>query len=99
MKSVYCAVRTGSLNKSSLRFVFKGLNKTGYERNIEAPSRNHCCRVKAITIAHSEFVSAALVIQHAMRMRHIVICGLFGSAISLHTISQTARLSGKRYST
>jgi hypothetical protein len=25
MKSVYCAVRTGSLNKAVLRFVFKGL--------------------------------------------------------------------------
>jgi hypothetical protein len=25
MKSVYCAVRTGPLNKNSLRFVFKGL--------------------------------------------------------------------------
>ena len=26
MKSVYCAVRTGSLNKTDLRFFFKGLN-------------------------------------------------------------------------
>jgi hypothetical protein len=27
MKSVYCAVRTGSLNEAVLRYVFKGLNK------------------------------------------------------------------------
>ena len=31
MKSVYCAVRTGSLNKAVLRFVFKGLKSlSGY---------------------------------------------------------------------
>jgi len=34
----------------------------------------------------------ALVIQHAMRMRHIVICGLSGSTIFIHII-KTAWLS------
>jgi hypothetical protein len=41
-----------------------------YKRNIEARSRNHCCRGKAVNITYSERVSVALVIQHAKRMRH-----------------------------
>jgi hypothetical protein len=47
-------------------------------RNIEASSCNHCCSVKAICIAYSECVSVALVVQHALHVRHVVICGLFG---------------------
>jgi hypothetical protein len=41
-------------------------------------------------------VFAALGIQHAMRMRRIVICGLPGSTIFSHLISQTAQFSGKK---
>jgi len=42
---------------------------------------NHCCRGKAISIAYSKCVSVVLGIQHAMRMRHIDICGLPRSTI------------------
>jgi len=44
-----------------------------YKRNIEGRSREFCCLVKAMTYAScSEGLSLALVIQHAMRVRHIV---------------------------
>jgi hypothetical protein len=43
------------------------------ERNVEARSRDHCCRGKAVSIAQSECVSAASAIQHAKRVRRIVL--------------------------
>jgi hypothetical protein len=43
------------------------------KRNNEARPRNHCCRAKAMSIAYSGCVVAALVIQHAMRMRRIIL--------------------------
>jgi hypothetical protein len=43
------------------------------KRKIEARSRNHCCRLKAIGITYSECVSVVLVIQHALRMRRIIL--------------------------
>ena len=46
---------------------------------------------KKISITYSECVFVAVGIQHAMRMRHIVICGLAGSTIIFHRISYVPR--------
>ena len=51
------------------------------QRNIEAPSCQQCCSGKAISITYSKWGLVALGIQNAMRMRHIVICGLPGSRL------------------
>jgi hypothetical protein len=50
-------------------------------RNSEARSCNDCCRGEAISIIYSEGVFVALGIQHAMRVCHIVMCGLPRSTI------------------
>ena len=54
--------------------------------NNGARSCNDCCSGKAMSIEYSEDVFVALVIQHAMRMRHIVIYGLPGCTVFFHSI-------------
>jgi hypothetical protein len=39
----------------------------------EARLRNHCCHGEDTSISYSEFASVALVIQHAIRTRHIML--------------------------
>jgi hypothetical protein len=49
-----------------------------------------CCSGKAIRNTYNEHVSVALVIQHAMPMHHIVICGLPPSSSFSPIIAQSA---------
>jgi hypothetical protein len=56
-------------------------------RNVKERSCTHCCSRKAVTITQPVCVFVALGIQHAMRMRHIVLCGLPRSTTSFHIIS------------
>jgi hypothetical protein len=53
-------------------------------RNNMARSRYNFYLGKAISITYSECVYVALGIHHAMRMRHIVICGMSDSTIFFH---------------
>jgi len=67
--------------------------------NIGALSLDHCCSGKAIIITFYRSVYEALGIQHANRMRHIVICCLLRSSIFFNIVSHTARFSKEGYGT
>jgi hypothetical protein len=65
------------------------------QRNIEGRSYDHICSGKSIIFTYSEFVFVALFIRDALRMRHIIICGLSGSTKIFHIILLTARFKRK----
>ena len=62
------------------------------ERNIEGRSCNRCCSGKAISVTYSECVSVALGIQHAMRMRRIIL-----SSVACLAAQYSSTLSHKRH--
>jgi hypothetical protein len=49
--------------------------------NIEVLSLNHCCSGNAISITYSECVTVVLVIQHAKRMRRILLSSVVCPAL------------------
>jgi hypothetical protein len=49
---------------------------------------------KTVSITYRECVLLPLVIRHAMRMHHILICDLFGCTKFFYIISLTVRFSG-----
>jgi hypothetical protein len=55
--------------------------------NIEERSCNHFCSGKLISVTYCDFVFVDFGHQHAMRMHHIIICGLLGFKIFFHIIS------------
>jgi outer membrane biosynthesis protein TonB len=60
---------------------------TYVQRNIVVLSCNNYYREEAIRITYSGYVLVAFGIQYAVRMRHVVICGPFGSTIFFYVIS------------
>ena len=62
-----------------------------YKRNNEASSSNHCCSGKAVRITYSECVFLHLDIQHAWRMRRIIL-----SSVACLAVAYFSTLSHKR---
>ena len=54
---------------------------------VQARSYKDCCSATAITVTYSECVLVVSGVQHAIRMRHAVICGLSDSTIFFYIIS------------
>jgi len=60
--------------------------------NNEARSCNYCCRGSAVIVVYSECVSVTLFIQHAVRMRRIILSSVF-----CPTVPYFSKFSHKRH--
>jgi hypothetical protein len=68
-----------------------------YKSNTEARSRNHCCCRKAISVTYSECLSVTLVIQHAKRMRSIILSSVAFQALPyFSTLSHNGTIFEKK---
>jgi len=68
-------------------------NNVHYRQCIETRSRNHCCRGKAVSrpITYSEITSVAVVSQHTMRVRRVILSSMaFLTLPHFPTLSHTA---------
>jgi hypothetical protein len=72
--------------QNTTRINLKQSRHRTYNATQWAQSCNRCCCGKAVSITYFECVFVAFGTQHAMHMRHIVICGLPGSTIFFHII-------------
>jgi hypothetical protein len=102
IKSICETIKYSALIYSSHLFgskqvntMFKTRRAMYVQSNTEAPSSTHCCSGKVLSITYFECVFVALVIQHAMRMRRFVICGLPGFKF-FRIISDMAPFSKKK---
>jgi hypothetical protein len=69
-------------SKSLYLLRYPGPRQCTHKHKIVARSRDHCCRTKAIRIAHSECLSLSLVIQPALLM----CCILLSSVTNIYRI-------------
>jgi hypothetical protein len=54
------------------------------QRNIESSSRSHCCHGKAVSVRYSDCAFVALVMQHAVRLRRIVLSSVTYNFFTLY---------------
>jgi hypothetical protein len=88
--SLRCSTRGATVFQPACTHLFAVTRQPMHvHRNTEARSCNNCCSGIAMSITYAECECVLVVsgIQHAMRMRHIFICGLSGSTLFFHFIS------------
>ena len=70
----------------SAYFILRTRQEMYVSRNNEVHLCNHCCSRRAINITYCKSVFVTLGMQHAMRMRHTVICDLSTLSHQWHNV-------------
>jgi hypothetical protein len=73
LKQNYFDLKESLMSLHRIANVFLTRQVMCIQRNTEARSRNQCCRGEAETTTYSECVPVTSVIQHAMRIRPIIL--------------------------